>query len=290
MMRLVTGRIIRFLALVMVSGALASCSGNRSSIPAQLTPNIAGAWEFVAVSNSGSITGIEVALTEGKVVLNGVTEPDGQITANSNQVSYVSLISPSADIWNITDFGGPCQPTTTASDLSGSITAIDAAIQFTFTENGNKFKVSATLSGDGKSILNGTYAAQAGNTCTADTGGTITGVAVSKITGTYVGRMCALNDTSSSCQPADTANASATEDSNSSLTLNLTLTGADHTSLTLTGPVTGNAFQLQGIVQGQVVNYYGYSEVVNNVRSLYLVNATNPAAPNYVGTLSIPQP
>jgi len=71
-------------------------------------------------------------------------------------------------------------------------------------------------------------------------------------------------------------------------TLNLTMTGLDNTALTLTGPVTGNSFALQGTVQGQIVTYYGYYEIVNNVPSTYLADATNPASLDYVGTLTLP--
>jgi hypothetical protein len=161
-------------------------------------------------------------------------------------------------------------------------------MQFTFTENGNVFTVSGALGGDGKSLLNGTYTAQAGNACTADSGGTITGNMVPRITGTFLGKMCALGDTASPCQPVDSATAVATENSSNNLTLNLTLTGTDNTSVTLSGPVTGNAFNLYGTVQGQMVTYQGYAEVINSVPSIYLVNATNAAAPNYVGTLAVP--
>jgi len=289
MVRLVTPKIVCSVGLLIVAGALVSCGGNKSSIPAQPVPNISGAWEFVAISNTGKVTGIEVALAEGSVLVNGVTQPNGQITANSTQIAYVSLQSAAADIWNITSFGGACEPATTANGLSGSVTAIDSPVQFTFTENGNVFNVTGTLSGDGKSFLNGTYTPDANNTCTGDNGGTITGVAVAKITGNYTGQLCALNDTSSPCSPADTATAAASESSSSSLTLNLNLTGADNTSLTLTGPVTGNAFIAKGTVQGQPVTYYGYYESIKGVPSLYLVNATNTASPNYVGTLAVPQ-
>ena len=273
------------LFLVVTSAFIMSCGGNRSSIPTPLTPNVAGAWEFMAISNTGAITGIEASISEGQVVVNGMTQPDGKISANSNQIAFVSL---SPNTLNIKEFGGACQPVTTADGLSGSVTSIDAPIQFTFTENGNVFNVSGTLSGDGKSLLNGSYTAQSGNSCTADTGGAISGTMVAKIAGNFLGQMCALGDTSSPCQLRDNATAAAAENSSSNLTLNLTLSGVDNTSLTLAGPVTGNAFQVQGTVQGQVVTYYGYYEVINGVPSIYLVNASNSAAPNYVGTLAIP--
>ena len=278
-----------FVALAISSTVMMSCGGNRFSITASPTPNIAGAWEFIAVSqtgaNTGAVTGMEVAISEGQVLVNGLTQPNGQISARSDQIAFVSL-SPAT--LNITEFGGACQSVAGASGLSGSVTSTDAPIQFTFTENGNVFKVMGTLSGDGKSLLNGSYTAQSGNSCTADAGGLITGVMVPRISGNFLGQLCALGDMSSPCQPQDNVTAVASENSSNNLTLNLSLTGTDNASLTLAGPVTGNSFVVQGTVQGQIVTYYGYYEVINDVPSIYLVNATNSAAPNYVGTLAIP--
>jgi hypothetical protein len=278
-------------ALLISLAITVSCAGNSKSITTPPTPNIAGPWEFVAISQTsagiGVVTGIEVALSEGQVLENGLNLPDGNIAANSNQISFVSLAPNSL---NITEFGGPCQSTPGDSNLTGSVTS-SSAVQFTFTENGNIFKVTGTLSGDGKS-LNGTYSPDTSsgtiNACTADSGGTITGNMVGRITGNFSGQICALGESSSSCQPNDTATATASESSSNILTLNLTLTGVDNAALTLTGPVTGNSFVLQGTVQGQIVTYYGYYETVNNVPSIYLADATNPASPNYVGTLTIP--
>jgi hypothetical protein len=103
-----------------------------------------------------------------------------------------------------------------------------------------------------------------------------------------------------SCQPptdfTDNATATVSENSSRVLALSLALTGTDNASFTLTGPVTGNAFTLQGTFQGQTLTYYGYSEAFfdatnqTRVPSLYLVNATNVAQPAYAGTLSLPQP
>jgi hypothetical protein len=292
MVKYYTPKSAAMFALLISLAITVSCAGNSKSITPSSTPNIAGPWEFVAISQTsagiGVVTGIEVALSEGQVLENGLNLPDGNITANSNQISFVSLAPNSL---NITDFGGPCQSTPGDSSLTGTVTSTDATVQFTFTENGNVFKVTATLSGDGKS-LNGTYVPDTSsgtiNTCTADSGGSITGNMVGKITGNFSGQICALGESSSSCEPNDTATATASENSSNILTLNLTLTGVDNTALTLTGPVTGNSFTLQGTVKGQIVTYYGYYETVNNVLSIYLADATNPASPNYVGTLTIP--
>ncbi len=294
MLRLVTPKLIVWIALLVVSGTLVSCGGNTSSVAGQPIPNIAGSWEFIASSSDGSITGVEVALTEGQVLVNGVPQPDGQITASGTQIAFVALDSTTL---NATAFGGHCLPITSVNNLGpGSVTALNAPINFTFTENGNLFNVTGTLSGDGKSILNATYTAQTGNTC-SDPGGSITGAVVSKLSGTYTGQMCP--PVSTSCQSAsdftDNVTATVSETSSSTLTLSLLLSGTDNTNFTLSGPVTGNAFSLQGTFQGQTLTYYGYSEQIfdsilqTNVPSLYLVNATTAAQPKYVGTLSVPQ-
>jgi len=289
MVKRVATRAVASLVLLIAIAAMLSCAGHSSSIGTPPMATIAGAWEFIATSQTGSntgvVTGIEVAMSEGQVLVNGLSQPNGQISANSNQISFLSL-APST--LNISQFGGPCQSTPGSNGLNGSITAPDAPMQFNFTENGNVFTVSGTLGGDGKTLLNATYTAQAGNPCMADSGGTITGNMVARITGTFLGKICALDDAASPCQPVDTASAAAAENSSNNLTLTLTLTGTDNTTVTLTGPVTGNAFNLYGTVQGQIVTYQGYYEVINSVPSIYLVNATNAAAPNYVGTLAVP--
>ena len=294
MLRLVTSKLIVWIALLVVCGTLISCGGsNISSPPGQPIPNIAGPWEFIASSSNGSVTGIEVALAEGQVLVNGMQQPDGQITASGTQIAFVAL-DPTTS--NVTAFGGNCLPITSVNNLGpGSVTALNAPIDFTFTENGNVFNVAGTLSGDGKSLLNATYTAQSGNTC-SDSGGTIMGTVVSKLSGTYTGQMCP--PASTSCQSAadftDNVTATVSESSSSTLTLSLLLSGTDNTNFTLSGPVTGNAFSLQGTFQGQTLTYYGYSEQVysstlqTNVPSLYLVNATAAAQPKYVGTLSVP--
>jgi hypothetical protein len=284
---------IACLALLISIAATVSCAGNSKSIPTPPVPNVAGPWEFIAMSQTGgltgSVTGIEVALSEGQVLVNGVNQPNGQITANGNQISFVSL---NQSTLNISEFGGPCEPTG-VSGLTGTITAADSPVQFSFTENGNVFKVTGTLSGDGKSLLNGTYTADntnGPNVCTADTGGTITGTMVGKISGNFTGQMCQLSEQSASpCRTtADNVTATASENSSNNLTLNLTLAGGDNETLTLAGPVTANSFAVTGTVSGQMVQYFGYYETINSVPSIYLVNATNPASPNYVGTLTLP--
>lgn len=293
--RLVTARLIVRTAFVVGICVLLSCGGNKSSVQGQPIPNVAGSWEFIAYSSNGFVTGMEVALAEGQVLVDGMEQPNGQITASGTQIAFVSL-DPSS--LNITAFGGNCLPATAANNIaSGTVTALQAPMNFTFTENGNLFNVTGTLSGDGMSIMNATYAAQSGNTC-SDPGGTITGAVVPKLAGTYAGQMCP--PASISCQSptdfTDNATATVSENSNRVLTLSLALTGTDNASFTLTGPVTGNAFTLQGTFQGQTLTYYGYGEALfdattqTEVPSLYLVNATDVAQPAYAGTLSLPQP
>ncbi len=292
--RLVESRLVVWIALLVVGSVLGSCGGKTSSLQSPI-PNIAGSWEFIAYSSNGSVTGIEVALAEGKVLVNGIQQPNGQITASGTQIAFVALDPATL---NITAFGGNCLPATAANNIaSGSVTALQAPINFAFTENGNLFNVTGTLSGDGTTLLNATYTAQGGNTC-SDPGGTITGNVVPKLAGTYSGQICPPATTS--CQTSsdftDNAIATVSENSSSALTLNLALTGTDNTSFTLSGPVTGNAFTLQGTFQGQPLVYYGYAEVAYNATqhanspSIYLANATNVVQPAYAGTLSLPQP
>jgi hypothetical protein len=287
MSMLVKPNVMMCIALLVGCGALVCCGGSKSSLQSSPIPNIAGSWELIASSSNGSLFGIEVALTEGQALVNGFNQPDGQISANSAQIAFVTLDPANA---SITGFGGDCLPITSGNSLGpGSVTALSAPINFTFTENGNVFNATGTISGDGSTIV-GTYVPQSGNTC-SDPGGTINGTVVSKFSGTYLGMMCPPS--SSSCQNSadftDSVTATLTENSSSVLTVNLVLSGADNATFTLTGPVTGKAFSLQGTFQGQTLIYYGYSEIVSNVQSVYLVNATSPGEPLYVGTLSVPQ-
>ena len=290
-------RAVVSIVLAVVCGALLGCGGSKSSVTPPAIPNIAGPWEFVALSNNGSLTGIEVALTEGQVLVNGVEQPDGQITASGTQIAFVSLGTVSQNL-NATGFGGECLATSTVTNgLAGTVTAGGVPVSFSFTENGSVFNVTATLSGDGKSILNGTYTPQAGNAC-SDPGGTITGTQVAKLSGTYAGQMCPLaSATCSNPQQdfTDTVTATVAEKSVNTLTLSLALQGTDNTTFTMTGSATGNAFSVTGTFQGQTITYLGYYEQIYdstlqiNIPSVYLVNATNPAQPAYVGTLAVPQ-
>lgn len=230
-------------------------------------PNISGSWEFIAAStqNPGYSTGIEVALKEGQVLSGGVYVEDGQISAAGSQINFVGL-TPSG----IIAFGGNCAPAAvnTGNSVSGSISGYAGSMNFTYTENGNLFNVSATLDASGQLIDGGTYSAQSGSGC--NDSGNITGQIVSKLSGTYAGEICQPLD--QLCQTQTAAQALLGQ-SGSNLTVNVTLTSTN-TPFTLTGPVTGNAFSVQGTFQGQTVSYNGYYEVINDVPSLYLVNVS----------------
>lgn len=265
-------RICKTFPLIAIAIALLSCSG-KSSIQSAPMPNVSGSWEFIAAStqNPGYSTGIEVALKEGQVLSGGIYVEDGQISAAGSQINFVGF-TPSGNI----AFGGNCAPAAdnTGNSLSGSISGYAGSMNFTFTENGNVFNVSALLDASGQLIDGGTYSAQSGSGC--NDSGNITGQIAPKLSGTYAGPICQPLD--QSCQTQTAAQALLGQ-SGSNLTVNVTLTSTN-TLFTLTGPVTGNAFTAQGTFQGQTVSYNGYYEVINEVPSVYLVNlACNSSNP-----------
>jgi hypothetical protein len=301
-----------FLLFPLVAGAIALVScGGRSSIPPEPMPNISGSWEFIAASttNLGYSTGIEVALQEGQVFTNGAYAETGQISASGQQISFVGFTAGAhaTSPPNIV-FGGNCAPATdnTGNSLNGSISGVGGSMNFTYSENGNVFNVTAILDASGENIDSGTYtelAAPAGElngACNPSTGnntvldtGTIIGKVVSKLSGTYTGKICEPLDTA--CANAKDTVTATLGQSGTTLTVNLLLSGTDNTSVSLTGPVTGNAFFVQGTFEGQSVAYYGYYEQtfdsadnMYDISTLYLVNATNAAEPAYAGTLTIP--
>jgi hypothetical protein len=279
-------RAILAVALTALAAMLLNCGGKPAGGVAPV-PNIAGAWEFLAVSAvDGSETGVEVALQEGQTAVNGLPQPDGSLSASSSQIAFVS-IDPATG--NATGFGGVCSPTSTpVNAMSGKITTLDAPFNFTYTENGNAFTVSGTLSGDGRTLLNASYTSQSGSGCLDN--GSITGTNVSKLSGMYTGNLVLPDGTD------DNASATLSEASGGALTVNLVVTGTDNTTLTLSGPATGNAFTVQGTFQAEAVTYSGYYEMTYDsltqaydIPSLYLANTTNAAAPAYAGTLMVPQ-
>jgi len=282
--KLIQSKLTAPVALLFVCASLLSC-GNKSSITASPIPGIAGAWEFVAVSNNnGYVTGIEVALQEGQVLVNGFPQPNGQLSANSTQIDFVSLTNVSQP-YNATGFGGPCGATASANNSfgPGTVIAPDAPMNFTFTANGIVFNATGTLSGDGQSFV-GTYA-QSGTVC-ADSGGTITGTTVPKLTGTFAGKMCPptnnTNNVSCSSSSLDTVNPASVSESSGTLALTLTITAGPDAgaNLTLHGPVSGNSYTVTGTFAGQLVTYYGYYEIVGSSPTLYMLNAVDPCFTN----------
>ncbi len=307
--RFVEARIVAGIALLVLCSVLVSCGSSKSSITPSPIPNIAGSWEFVAVSQNGSVTGIEVALKEGQNLVDGINQPDGQITAGGSQIAFVNLDTVSQNL-NATGFGGLCAPTAPPTNSLGpsTVTATNAPMNFTFMENGVAFDVTGTLSGDGLSLLDGTYAPHLVSSCTnssgavTDPGGTIIGAVVPKLAGTYSGQMCPLVISTSapysatnpspplndcSFTPTDSVNAALSESSGRTLTITVTLSGYNGTNLTLSGPVTGNAFSVSGTfgpgpLGAEQVAFYGYYELTGKagVASLYLLNATDPCYAN----------
>lgn len=298
--------------LVALAIALVNCS-SKSTMPVAIIPAISGAWEFIAASttNPGYSTGIEVALKEGQVFVDGNYVQNGQISASGQQINFVGFTpgtrqnSPP----NIV-FGGNCTAATSnpGNGLTGSISGLGGAMNFTYTENGNVFNVTAILDASGQSLDSGTYTEQAApegqsnGACNGSASNTvidtgmITGKIVSKFSGMYTGQMCQPLDTLCAA-PQDAATATVSQ-SGTTLTVNLLLTGADNTSLTLTGPVAGNAFSVQGTFQGQAVLYSGYYELTYDsltnaydIPSLYVANAgcssSNPQACGNL--LTVPQ-
>jgi hypothetical protein len=298
--------------LVTFAAILTSCSGSGSKIMAPPMPNISGPWEFIATSTitPGYQTGIETALQEGQVFSNTTASyvETGQISASGTQLSFVGLNYLNGSSHETIVFAGNCTAASSnpGDALSGSISGLAGAMNFTYTEMGNLFTVTGMLSADGKSMV-GTYTEQAaasGETngvCNSDgtvlDQGTVAGTVVSKISGTFIGKICQPSDSSCSGGAKDNVNASLSE-SSGTLTFNMVLTGADNATLTLTGPVAANRFTVSGTFEGSSVSYEGYVQYVfdsvdglYDLPSLYLANVdltTSPPTPTYAGTLTVP--
>jgi hypothetical protein len=283
--RLVSAALL--LALTVFLAACASTSHDSSTTVPPSISKISGGWEFRLESSSGGLSAAEVALQQGQVLVNGISQPSGDISASGTQVSFVTFL---ANTPVIDGFSGFCAPTgNSANSVNGTITGLGGDISnFTVTENGNVFNVTATLSGDGQSML-GTYASPASSGCKDS--GTFVGATVPKLFGTYVGSLTLPTCSTTGC---DSATATMSESSNNTATLTLTLQGTDNGLLTLTGPVTGNAFIVQGTLQGQAVVLDGFYEFTLNPKdsqydlpTLYLADSSAPAQP--VGLLTLPQ-
>ncbi len=274
-------KIVASVLLLALATALISCSSGSKMAPAVM-PNIAGSWEFILASSTqpGYSTGLEAALKEGQALDtsgggSGTYVYTGQISASGSQLNFVGF-TPTGGIV----FGGNCAPAAdnTGNNLTGSISGLGGSVDFTFTENGNVFTVSAVLDASGQLVDSGTYTAQSGSGC-VDSGTIVTGNIVPRISGTYTGHLLVNDNT-------DSATATLRESSSGTLTMNLVLTGADNTSLTLTGPVTGNSFSVAGTFQGTTISYYGYFEVLPSTPAIYLVNTATPS--QKAGLLTVP--
>jgi hypothetical protein len=280
--------------LLALATALISCSSSTKSTLASpsspFMPNVTGSWEFILSSTTqpGKSTGLEAALQEGQILdsSTGTYVYTGQISASSQQLNLVGFTAGATQTSPPTIvFGGSCAPVANnpGNSLTGSISGVGGSMDFTFTENGNVFNVTATLDASGTFIDSGTY----NSSDCSDSGTVSSGMIVPKLSGTYTGQLL-LNGNN------DNATATLSE-SSGNLTVNLVLSGTDNTSFTLTGPVTGNAFFVQGTFQGSAVAYYGYYEqtieVINdinvNVPTLYFANAASPA--EQAGLLTVPQ-
>jgi len=299
-------RIFLLFPLLALGIGLVSCSGKSSIGPAAM-PTISGAWEFIAASSTtpGYSTGVEVALKQGQVLVDGVYQPTGDISASGDQINFVGF-TPGAHQNGPPNIvlGGNCTPATsnTGNSLSGTLSGFAGSMNFTYTENGNVFNVSATLDASGQSIDSGTYTEVAGagngvcngDAAVLDSGTIVTGKVVSKPTGTYTGKLILPDGTS------DSVTATVTVSSSGSLTMNVIASAPDNSAFSLSGPITGAYFSVTGTfnIGGQVqsVTYNGYYELAfdsrtsaYDIQTLYIVNATDSAAPTYAGTLSVPQ-
>jgi hypothetical protein len=282
--QIVSSKLSAAAAVAALCGVLISCgSSNKVSTGSQPAPNIAGSWEFIATSQSGTMTGIETALTEGQVLENGLEVPNGQIAASGSQIDFITLTTTDGNV-NISSFSDGCGATpTTVNNLSGAVSGLGNPITFTFTANGNVFNATATLSSDGTSITNGTYTPQ-GTTACDQNGGTIIGTAVTAATGTYQGQMCSPAE--SSCSSYDDSVTATITAKSGQLTLGLVLTGKDNTNFSPVGPLAGNAFSVEGTFEGNAVTYYGYFEAVysstqqTTAQAVYLINSADPCFSN----------
>jgi hypothetical protein len=275
MRRIATSGLLLALAIILVS-----CSGSKTQ-PTAVMPSVGGSWEFIATSTTspGYSTGIEVALQQGTVFVNDGYNPSGQISASGPQLGFVGLNLLNGSKHESIVFGGNCTAATpdAGNNLAGTISGVGGAINFTYIEGGNVFNVTAMLNANGQSIV-GTYTEQAASAgqsngiCNADgtvlDTGNIAGAIVPKFSGTYTGEVCQPND--ATCTNSPDAATAILSQSGTVLTMNLLLTGADNTSLALSGPVAGNSFTVQGTFSGLAISYEGYVQYVfDSIDGLY---------------------
>jgi hypothetical protein len=260
------------------------CTGGGRGYTPTVIPAIGGAWEFIAASSHrpGFQTGIEVNLQQATALIKGVVQETGDLSAaGAQQILVVSMDASQ----NIT-FAGNC-PGGLVRSINGSVDT-NYHVNLTYSDGGNLFSVTAILSSDLKNMT-GTYTSQSGSSCTDS--GTFTGTLVPKLSGTYTGQLALPDGTT------ENVGATLSEKSASNFSVNLLISGADNTSLTLAGGVAGNAFAVEGTFQSTLATYYGYyyqtiiQTGVNaglTQNSVYLVDATDPANLVPAGTLTIP--
>ncbi len=243
---------------------LTGCGGGSSTTtptPTSAYPQVAGAWEITAKSGQqpGYSTLIESNLQQ--------TSSSSTSTITATGADQIALIGqhPTGGFY----VGGLC-PGATADDLSATLSPT-GTLSLTLTEGAAVYVLTGTVNTSGTS-MSGTYAFSSGS---CPDSGTFTGTPVPALAGTYAGTVSFNGN-------QDNATATLTEGVPSSFDVDLTLTGADSATATLTGFVVGNLFSVQGTLGGQDVSYYGYYAF--NEKAVYLVDATSGAS---IGTLFV---
>ncbi len=224
--------------------AVASNSGSAQGI--------SGAYEFVA---SSSTTGGSKTLIEANLSASGA-----QSSANGpNQVQTATNLN---GIWYV---NGACSSASPGQNsISGTVTGSN--ITLTFNEGGNVFTGQGTLSG---TTVSGTYA---GSNSNCSDSGTFTGTQVPNLSGTFSGT---LNFPSG----ADHVQATLTEGSDHSLTVQTTLTGADNGNFTFSGTAVANVMFVSGSINGNSFSLFGYfdsSGIYNGTPKSIAVFDDNP--------------
>jgi hypothetical protein len=87
-----------------------------------------------------------VILTEGQVFVDGNYAANGQVSASVQQINFVGF-TPGAGRNSRPNIvlGGNCAPATNnaGNGLSGSVSGVDGSMNFTHSENGHVFNVTA---------------------------------------------------------------------------------------------------------------------------------------------------
>ena len=276
------------LVIVVLCFLLSGCASGGSGYTPAVIPGISGQWELLASSTTdvGQQTFIEANLQEGQGIAGGMFVPNGQLSAAGNQQIAILTVDSAGNV----SFNGGC-PGTGVSGLSGTVDQ-NYNVKINYSENGNNFAATGTLSSDHKTIL-GTYTSQTGSGCLDS--GTLMATAVPKVSGSFVGQLCPPANVTCVYPLDATDNATAAvSQSGASLKANFTLTGTDNTGFSMSGTVTGNAFTLQGAFQGQIITYSGYYELTFDcltqqidLPSIYLVNQNSIGVGNPFGQVAL---